>query len=312
MYQNTIKHGITPIKHLQIYQIAEGYCYNSDSLFLWDFILPHIKHKAKVLELGSGSGIIGLLCARDRQIELYQIEKQAIYALMNAKNALINNIDSNIIHADCNEILDSNEILMQLNSNMLYNKEKLKSLTSQFLSKQSSYIESCKPIAYPNCNLKDSNITRLPYFDLIISNPPFYPLNTLSSQNPIKAQATQSQYMPLETMLRLAKKILKPHGKFIFCYTPSMLGKILESLISFGFGIEFLRFVYPRLEKDSTLVLICARSNSKAQTHILPPLITHNGNSQKDNTKEVISIYEAAHTQSIKVSYNDIIWSNIL
>lgn len=307
MYQNTIKHNnIT--KHLQIYQITEGYCYNSDSLFLWDFILPHIKHNAKVLELGSGSGIIGLLCARDSRIKLYQIEKQAIYALMNAKNALINNIDSVIIHADCNEILDSNSILMQLNSNMLYNKEKLQSLIMQ----QASYTESFVNASYPKHDLKDYNITRLPYFDLIISNPPFYPPNTLSSQNPIKAQATQNQYMPLTTMLKLAKKILKPNAKFIFCYTPSMLGRILESLLSFGFGIEFLRFVYPRLEKDSTLVLICARLNSKAQTHILPPLITHDGISQKDNTKEVASIYKAAHTQSIKVLYNDIIWSNLL
>lgn len=312
MYQNTIKHNKIKSRHLQIYQITEGYCYNSDSLFLWDFILPHIKHNAKVLELGSGSGIIGLLCARDRHIKLYQLEKQAIYALMNAKNAIINNIDSIVIHADCNELLNSSEIIKELNYNMLYNQEKLQTLiTQQALQKHISNIKSCKTISYKH-TLKDYNITRLAYFDLIISNPPFYPINTISSKNHIKAQATQSQYMPFVTMLKLAKKFLKPNGKFIFCYSPSMLGQILESLISFGFGVEFLRFVYPRLEKDSSLALICARLNSKAQTHILPPLITHNGNSQKDNTKEVCDIYKAAHTQSIKILHDDIIWSYLL
>ena len=48
-------------KLLRIYQITQGYCYNSDSLFLWNFIMPHLHNGDKVLEIGSGSGIIGLL-----------------------------------------------------------------------------------------------------------------------------------------------------------------------------------------------------------------------------------------------------------
>lgn len=351
-------------RRLKIYQIAEGYCYNSDSLFLWDFILPHIKSRAKVLELGSGSGIIGLLCAKSKAITLYQIEKQREYALMNAKNAQINHIDSIVIHADCNMLIQSKELLKELQENMLCNKKKSESMLveTQFkevLSPESLSLETpllCSKIkdskachvernktsnmeskrdfstitqnknnlnptqsqvSHHNEDTKHlapqyANITSLPYFDLIISNPPFYHTQTLQSNNPFKAQATQSHFLPFSTMLKLAKRVLKPHGKFIFCYAPAMLPEVLESLRAFGFGVESLRFVYPRIEKDSSLVLICAKFNSKAQTRILPPLITHKGLAQQDNTDEVLSIYKAAHTQSIKVAYDDIVWENLL
>lgn len=351
-------------RRLKIYQIAEGYCYNSDSLFLWDFILPHIKSRAKVLELGSGSGIIGLLCARSKAITLYQIEKQREYAFMNAKNAQINHIDSIVIHADCNMLIQSKELLKELHENMLCNKKKLESMLveTQFkevLSLDSLSLETpllcskikdskaCRVERNKTSNMESkrdfstitqnknnlnptqsqvshhnedtkhvapqyADITSLPYFDLIISNPPFYHTQTLQSNNPFKAQATQSHFLPLSTMLKLAKRVLKPHAKFIFCYAPAMLPEILESLRAFGFGVESLRFVYPRMEKDSTLVLVCARHNSKAQTRILPPLITHKGLAQQDNTDEVLSIYKAAHTQSIKVAYDDIVWENLL
>ncbi len=312
MYQNTTKYtDSTPTRHLKIYQIAEGYCYNSDSLFLWDFILPHIKRNTKILELGSGSGIVGLLCARDREITLCQIEKQAVYALMNTKNAQINHIDSIVIHADCNTLLQSDNILAQLHANMLCNDEKLQTLIAQqTLQAKTNNTESSLDMQRLAASslVQKTNITSLPYFDIMISNPPFYPIHTLSSHNPLKAQATQSHNLPFETMLMVAKKMLKPHAKFIFCYTPSMLGQILESLRSFGFGVEFLRFVYPRIDKDSTLVLICARTHSKVQTHVLPPLITHYGKAQQDNTKEVQAIYRAGHTQSIKIAYHDIVW----
>lgn len=54
-------------KLLKLYQFSDGYCYNSDTLFLYDFALNFIrsgKHK-KILDIGAGCGILGLLLARD-------------------------------------------------------------------------------------------------------------------------------------------------------------------------------------------------------------------------------------------------------
>lgn len=84
---------------MQIYQPLSGYCFNSDTLFLYDFISRFTPSK-KLLEIGPGSGVLGLLIARDFKIELTQVEKQKTFALFTQKNATANKISTNIIHED--------------------------------------------------------------------------------------------------------------------------------------------------------------------------------------------------------------------
>ena len=51
---------------MKLYQSASGYRYNSDSLFLYDFILNYANFKGgALLDVGCGCGILGLLLARD-------------------------------------------------------------------------------------------------------------------------------------------------------------------------------------------------------------------------------------------------------
>ena len=68
-----------------LYQPTSGYCYNSDSIFLYDFISKY-KPKGKLLDVGCGVGIISLLLGRDFNIETTIIDKQKVmldYATMN-------------------------------------------------------------------------------------------------------------------------------------------------------------------------------------------------------------------------------------
>ena len=271
-------------KLLRIYQITQGYCYNSDSLFLWNFIMPHLHNGDKVLEIGSGSGIIGLLCARDKHITLYQVEKQKEYALLNVKNAQVNNINSRVFHADCLDLLESQNFLQDYNRSLLHY----------------------------NSNQAFDSIPSQHYFDCIIANPPFYATQTFPSCNRFKNIAKQSSYLPLESFVFFVKKMLKPNGTLLFCYAPSMITKVLDILKQHRFALHSLRLVYPRIDKNASLILICAKINSNPQTIILPPLITHIGIHQKDNSREVQDIYNKAMTYSIKVNYNDIMWDTLL
>jgi len=60
---------------LFLYQPTSGYCYNSDSIFLYDFIST-FKPKGNLLDVGCGVGIISLLLSRDFSIETTIIDKQ--------------------------------------------------------------------------------------------------------------------------------------------------------------------------------------------------------------------------------------------
>lgn len=75
-----------------LYQPNEGYCYNSDSIFLYGFV-SKLSPKGKMLDIGAGCGIVGLLLARDnKKILLEGVEKQSVYADFAERNAKINHI----------------------------------------------------------------------------------------------------------------------------------------------------------------------------------------------------------------------------
>lgn len=90
-----------------LYQPESGYCYNSDSVFLYDFI-DFFKPKGKVLDVGAGCGIVGLLVARDnKKVELEAVEKQDAFVEYATNNARVNKIDYNLHKCDFLE-LDEN------------------------------------------------------------------------------------------------------------------------------------------------------------------------------------------------------------
>ena len=75
-----------------LYQPTSGYCYNSDSIFLYDFI-SSFKPKGKLLDVGCGVGIISLLLTRDFNIQTSIIDKQEKMITYAKHNFALNNLD---------------------------------------------------------------------------------------------------------------------------------------------------------------------------------------------------------------------------
>ena len=94
-------HQIKEGRFLVLYQPINGYCYNSDTHFLYSFIVENFKKykniKGELLDIGSGSGILGLLVAKEfNKLSLNQCEIQEMLQFFSLKNAQTNKIDSNL------------------------------------------------------------------------------------------------------------------------------------------------------------------------------------------------------------------------
>lgn len=84
-----------------LYQPIDGYCYNSDTHFLHNFINHNLKTfkniKGELLDIGSGSGILGLLVARDNEkLNLNQCELQEKFQKLTTINSKTNKIKATL------------------------------------------------------------------------------------------------------------------------------------------------------------------------------------------------------------------------
>lgn len=233
---------------VRLYQLSDGYCYNSDSLFLYDFAKAFLRKNQSLLDIGCGSGILGALAKRDFDIDLSMIERDELMAFLAKKNVP----NAQVICGD-------------------------------FLSWESEE-----------------------RFDILLSNPPFYRCEIVPAKNTRVNNARNESSLPLKEFFCKAKRVLKPNGSFVFCYDAKESHRVFFELKNAGFNAEVARFVYPRVDKDATLVMIKAKIQSKSSLKILPPLFTHIGKQQMENSPEVQRIYQECNTYSIKVLSGDI------
>jgi len=231
---------------LYLYQPSSGYAYNSDSIFLYDFI-SNFQPKGSLLDVGCGVGIISLLLTRDFALQTNIVDKQEIMLKYAVHNYFLNNLE----------------------------------VTS---------------------TLEDfSNFSEEKKFDYVISNPPFYDQNVTQSKNEHLNIARYAQHLPIETFIAKVKKVLKPRGRFIFCYDAKQVDKLLYTLIENKINPEQIRFVHSKIDRDSKLVMISARMNSKSMMKVLPPLIVFDQESNYNT--EAQDAFKKAKTNSIKGDY---------
>ena len=231
-------------KHLFLYQPTSGYCYNSDSIFLYDFIAS-FKPKGKLLDVGCGVGIISLLLTRDFPVETHIIDKQEKMLAYAGHNFALNSLKAEVYHGDFVHELQTQE-----------------------------------------------------RFDFIVSNPPFYDPRVTQSEDTHLNIARYAHHLPIEAFIKRVKTFLRPKGWFIFCYDAKQIDLLIHYLKQYGINPEQIRFVHAKVDRESKLVLVAARNNSKSMTKILPPLIVFDD--QSNYLPEAMNAFERAGTHSIK------------
>lgn len=115
-----------------LYQSTNGYCYNSDTHFLYNFIVENLKKykniKGELLDIGSGSGILGLLVAKNfEKIKLNQCEIQKMFQFFSSKNSKTNKIDSILYEGSFEEIDFDNRFDICVSNPPFYHNDVIKS-----------------------------------------------------------------------------------------------------------------------------------------------------------------------------------------
>ncbi len=277
---------------MTLFQLKDGYRYNCDTIFLWDFIAKYANIRAgfRVLDVGCGCGILGLLLKRDfAQIELFMLDLQKINCQISLLNARENGLDCKII---CEDFSKFNT---KFNTNKFdpnFNFDDSANFNTKFCVDDSA---KNSPFIFKNLsnsqNLADDftqNSSQISTkFDLIVSNPPFYRDGALQSKNDHIKLSRYSQNLEIESFLCVANLSLKQNGAIAFCYECSEVSRVFKALKENKFSPLKVQFIHPKADKNAKTMLIFAKKKSRGVCEILPPFISNDGQDFTQIAKEI-------------------------
>jgi tRNA1(Val) A37 N6-methylase TrmN6 len=149
--------------------------------------------------------------------------------------------------------------------------------------------EKIEIINHDLCDLRD--VTAAGSCDVVVSNPPYLPLNEgQMTNNKYLAAARHEIHAEIEDVIRAAAYVLKYGGAFYIVYRAERLTEVIEKLSKYNFQAKELRLVQSRLDKEADIFLLKAKKGANPGLRIKPVLVIYNGQSN-DYTAEVKEIY---------------------
>ena len=243
---------------MKLFQLKDGYRYNSDSLFLWDFARKNCSFKASqsLLDVGCGCGILGLLLARDFNCALSCIDIQPQNCELAQINAQANDIKASIICADFFKDWESGN--------------------SAGNSKENSVGNSAGNFRIPSQS-----------FERIICNPPFYDFGG-ENKNAHKNTSRNASSFDISAFASKCSKLLAPKGELVLCYDARLVDRLLQALLEAGLKPIKLAFLHSKPSKPANVVLVVAKKGAKSPLCVFGSLFACNeSGTHSDFAKEV-------------------------
>lgn len=128
--------------------------------------------------------------------------------------------------------------------------------------------------------------------DVITCNPPYFKYLETSNLNEDihKVIARHEKMITLEEIVSLSRYLLKNNGVLAMVHRTDRLIEIISLFSKYGLEVKKLRFIYPKMNTESNMVLIEGRKNGKTGLKLLPPLYAHNEDGSY--TEEVLKMFE--------------------
>lgn len=243
---------IDTIRDIKICQHKDGYRFSVDALLLFSFI--NLQRVDEIIDLGAGTGIIGILLAKKyHKSKVTLIELQETLVKLAEKNINLNGLQErvNVVRADILDLANSNIPANEENTHL--------HLTSKY--------------------------------DLAVSNPPFRKLRSgLLSCGDEKAIARHEVMLPLNELVKASARLLKHRGRLCIIHLPERLSEIITFMRQHKIEPRRLRFVHSNLNSEAKMVLIEAVKDGKPDLKIEKPFFIYNDDGSY--TAEMGAVYE--------------------
>lgn len=144
-------------------------------------------------------------------------------------------------------------------------------------------------------NIKDirkkiTSIMEKDKIDIITCNPPYKEIGTgLTTNHDVKTIAKCEVMCNLEDIFITSSKLLGKGGKLYLVHKPERLSDLIYLGRKYNLEAKEIRFVYPKIDKKPSIVLISYRKDGGNETKVLEPLIEYNDD--MSYTDEIYRIY---------------------
>ena len=144
-------------------------------------------------------------------------------------------------------------------------------------------------------NIKDigkkvTSIMEKDRIDIITCNPPYKEIGTgLTTNHDVKTIAKCEVMCNLEDIFITSSKLLGKGGKLYLVHKPERLSDLIYFGRKYNLEAKEIRFVYPKINKKPSIVLISYRKDGGNETKVLEPLIEYNDD--MSYTDEIYRIY---------------------
>jgi len=127
--------------------------------------------------------------------------------------------------------------------------------------------------------------------DFVVSNPPYFQINTLQSDNVKKHISRHEVKCNLADILETAAYLLKPNKPFFMIHRPDRLVDLIELARANKMEPKEIRFIHPNTLKAPNLLMIKYVKSGNKGMKMLPPLYVYNENGVY--TDEINKIYSS-------------------
>ncbi|MFQ8704870.1 MAG: tRNA1(Val) (adenine(37)-N6)-methyltransferase [Thomasclavelia sp.] len=120
---------------------------------------------------------------------------------------------------------------------------------------------------------------------LVICNPPFFKVDEESNlnENEFLTIARHEIKIDLEKIIKSASVILDNRGRFSMVHRPDRMIEILNLMQKYEIEPKRMRFVYPKIGRESNVLLVEGMYKGKKGLRIEPPLYAHNEDGSYSN-----------------------------